>query len=119
MLDDGVYGLSFAAIDGDRARGDGIAVLRGGQILGSDAHGGLFKGSYRFDAARGGTVVEAQLAVPPHGVLVTGYAAGSEGAFVDIHACFAPDSPASSAVIDVAGMPVSVELRYVGRLGRR
>lgn len=121
MLDDGIYGVSFAADDGadsgaGDARGEGLLVLRGGTVLGSDAFGGVFRGSYHYDDKRGAAVVELQLAVPPNGVLVTGYEAGPEGASLDIRASFAPARPVTSAVIDVAGRPIAVALRYVGAL---
>ena len=121
MLNDGIYGLSFTTLDvpggaGDPAHGEGLAVLRGGEILGFDPHGGLFRGRYRYDAGRHAAMIEVRLAVPPHGVLVTGYRAGPAGAAVDIRGVFVPPRPVSSAVVDVAGMPVAVELRYVGPL---
>jgi hypothetical protein len=122
MLDDGVYGLSFEPCGTARAgappeRGEGLAVLRGGRILGSDRHGGVFRGRCRYDAARGEAVVEVRLAVPPHGVLLTGHAAGPDGAFLDLAGRFPPPRPVSSTVIDLGGAPVVVKLRFVGPLG--
>ena len=68
MLDEGVYGLRFDLLpsEGDAgaglsACGDGLAVLRGGQILGSDRYGGVFKGCYRYDAVRGEALVEVRV----------------------------------------------------------
>ncbi|MBL8846469.1 MAG: hypothetical protein JNN24_11930 [Hyphomicrobium zavarzinii] len=125
MLDEGVYGLRFDLLpsEGDAgaglsACGDGLAVLRGGQILGSDRYGGVFKGCYRYDAVRGEALVEVRLAVPPNGVLLTGLEAGPEGAFVDVSGRFQPPRPVSSAVVDVSGVPMAVELRFVGPLKR-
>ncbi len=117
MLDDGVYGLSFesrSSEDGGDFRGEGLAVLRGGVILGSDPHGGVFRGRYAYDAARDDIVVEVRLVIPPNGVLMTGLEAGPEGAFVDVSGRFRKPKPVSSAVIDIAGAPITVELRYVG-----
>lgn len=121
MLEDGVYGLSFASPDADRSddapvRSEGLAVVRGGCILGSDRHGGVFRGRCRYDAARGEAIVEVRLAVPPHGVLLTGLAAGPEGAFLDVAARFQPSPPVSSTVIEVGGVTVAVELRFFGPL---
>lgn len=119
MLNDGVYGLSFESRvpgGGDTERSDGLAILRGGQILGSDRHGGVFRGHYRYDDAEGCAVIELRLAVPPHGVLVTGLAAGPGGAFVDVAGRFQPPRPMSSAVVDIGGALVAVELRFVGPL---
>jgi hypothetical protein len=119
MFDDGIYGLSFEsrAVDGSgRDRGEGLAVLRAGRIVGSDPHGGVFIGSYQYDAARGDDLVTVRISVPPHGVLLTGFEAGPDGAVVEVSARFAEPRPVASAVVDVAGAPVEVELRYVGAL---
>lgn len=125
MIDDGVYGLSFESPSNrDEATtdiwcGEALAVLRGGVILGSDPHGGVFRGRYRYDPVCGEAVIEVQLAIPPHGVLLTGLEAGSEGAFVDVSGRFRPNWPVSSAVVNVAGAPLAVELRYMGPLARQ
>lgn len=124
MLDDGLYGLSFESHEpGDDAspvaRGDGLAVLRGGRIVGSDRHGGVFKGHCRYDAARDEAVIELRLAIPPNGVLLTGLAAGPSGAFVDVSGRLPAPKPVSSGVLEVAGVPVAVELRFVGPLSRQ
>lgn len=123
MFDDGVYGLSFESGpdfggDGRRAWGEALAVLRGGVILGSDAHGGVFRGRYQYDPAHGEAVVDVQLVIPPHGVLLTGLAAGAHGASVDVSGRFRPERPVSTAVIDIAGVPVAVELRFMGPLAK-
>ena len=121
MIDDGVYGLSFEApaVPGaEQLASEGLAVLRGGLILGSDPHGGVFRGRYHYDPACGEAVVEVQLAIPPHGVLLTGLAAGPEGAFVDVSGRFRPRHPISSAVVEIAGAPVAVELRFMGPLAK-
>lgn len=118
VVHEGVYGLSFTATAsaemGDRV--EGLAVLRGGRVLGSDPHGGVFTGHYHYDAVRDEAVIAVRLAIPPNGVLLTGLEAGPEGLLVDISGRFAPGKPVSSAVVDVAGAPVAVELRFVGPL---
>jgi len=113
MLDDGIYALSF---ESSAQWGEGLALLRGGQILGSDPHGGVFKGRCRYDAASGEAIVEVRLAVPPRGVLLTGLEAGPAGAFLDVSGRFPPPKPVSTAVVDIAGSPITVELRFVGPL---
>lgn len=121
MLDDGVYGLTFEnhsalGVNGASSYGDGLAVISGGRILGSDRYGGVFRGRYHYDDVCGEAVVEVRLAIPPHGVLLTGLEAGPNGAFVDVSGRFRPPSPVSSTVVDVSGMPLTVELRFVGPL---
>lgn len=122
MIDDGVYRLSFEAPASRGEEGaisvEGLAVLRGGLILGSDRHGGVFRGRYHYDPACGEALVEVQLAIPPHGVLLTGLEAGPEGAFIDVAGRFRPRHPISSAVVDIAGTPMAVELRFMGPLAR-
>jgi hypothetical protein len=54
--------------------------------------------------------------VPPHGVLLTGFEAGPDGAVVEVSARFPSANPVSSAIVELAGAPVAVELRYVGAL---
>jgi hypothetical protein len=100
MLENGIYGLRFAAShDGEPADGSGLAVLRDGKVLGSDPLGAVFTGTYEFDAARQLNRVRLRLDVPPDGVLVTGFSAGATG-----------------ATLDIAGAPVGVQIRYLGPL---
>lgn len=121
MLDDGVYGLRFECREkgeagGPPLSGEGLAVLRGGRIVGSDPHGGVFRGRCRYDATRGEAVVEVQLAIPPNGELLTGLAAGPGGALLEVSGRFPPSRPASSTVIEIGGATVAVELRFLGPL---
>jgi hypothetical protein len=119
MLQDGLYDLSYRSGEAsDVARGYGVASLRGGQILGSDPWGGLFAGSYRYDAERGMSLVHVQLTAPPDGVLITGQEAGPSGSVFDLIAEFKAEGPRSTAVVDVDGSPVAVELSYIGPLPR-
>lgn len=119
-MDDGVYRLSFANCDakGDDAsfRSDGLAVLRDGLLLGSDRHGGVFRGHCQFDKVRGEAVVSVRLALPPNGVLLTGLEAGPDGAVLEISGSFAPPKPVSTTVIEIGGRRLAVELRFVGPL---
>jgi len=118
VLTDGVYGLVFVSCAAAEAhRSDGIAVLREGRLLGSDRNGGVFRGRCLYDAGRGEAVVEVRLAVPPHGVLLTGQEAGPDGATIDVALRFPPPKPVSQAVVDIAGAPVEVELKFMGPLG--
>jgi hypothetical protein len=117
MLEDGIYGLRFAAThDGEPGDGDGLAVLRGGKVLGSDPLGAVFTGTYEFDAARQLNRVRLRLDVPPDGVLVTGYAAGPAGATLDVVGAFLGSSADTTAFIQIAGAPVGVQIRYLGPL---
>lgn len=122
MFDDGVYGLSFApGHDGTGCpaaedRGEGLVILRRGEIFGSDPHGGLLQGACHFNPDRAEAEVKLQLAIPPFGVLLTGLEAGPDGKVIEVAGRFSAPRPVSSAVVDVGGLPVVVELRYVGPL---
>lgn len=117
MLDEGLYGLSYRAEKASEpAGGDALAVLRNGKILGSDRWGGVFAGSYTYDAAGKQNRVHVRFDMPPDGTLVTGYCAGPSGATLDIVADFQRATPVSHAVVDVAGQPVAIELTYIGPL---
>jgi hypothetical protein len=123
MLDDGVYGLSFALRNADgigdaTLRSEALAVLRQGHILGSDPYGSVFRGECRYDAVRGESIVEVRLAVPPNGVLLTGLEAGPDGAVLAVSGRFPSPKPVSSTVVDLGGVPMVVELRFVGPLRR-
>lgn len=117
MLDEGIYTLDYRGehmgqLDGDSA----LAVLRNGKILGSDRFGGVFAGSYEFDATNGRNKVHVRMQVPPGGELVNGFAAGPSGALIDIVAAFERAAPASKALVEVAGRPVEIQLTYLGPL---
>lgn len=121
MVRDGVYGLTIAAAQSPGGvpspdRVEALAVLRAGRLLGSDPNGGVFTGRYRYDASCGEAVVSLRLAVPPHGILLTGLEAGPEGLLLDLSGRFALPQPVSSGTVVVAGVPVSVELEFVGPL---
>ena len=122
MLDDGVYGLTFESGGGagpaSSERGEALAVLRGGRILGSDANGGVFRGCCRYDAACGEAGFEGRRALPPDRAVPPGLPAGSGRAFLDVSGRFPPPKPVSSAVVDLGGVPVTVQLRFVGPLSR-
>lgn len=115
MLSDGLYGLTYRTDEGGEVtRGEGLAVLRAGQILGSDAWGGVFSGSCWHDLDHDVSLMHVRLDVPPFGELMTGMFAGPEGAQLDISAEFGVPAPTASAVVDVGGRPLAVELRYLG-----
>lgn len=119
MLQDGLYDLNYRSGEApDMSFGRGVASLRDGHILGSDPWGGLFAGSYRYDADRGLSQIHVRLSAPPDGVLITGREAGPSGSVFDLVAEFTADGPRSTAVVDVDGSPVAVDLSYIGPLPR-
>jgi len=117
MLEDGLYGLKYTTVcEGGSDAGSALAVLRNGRILGSDPWGGVFVGSCEFDPDAGLDKVRLQFDVPPEGKLITGFSAGPAGAVLDIVAAVEGASPLAATVVEVAGMPVNVELTYLGPL---
>ncbi|MGD9785742.1 MAG: helix-turn-helix domain-containing protein [Hyphomicrobiaceae bacterium] len=117
MLDEGLYNVEYWPNQAKQGEsGSALAVLRNGKILGSDRFGGVFVGSYQFDAAKEVNAVHLRMHVPPEGVLVTGFAAGSDGATVDIVGSFARAAPVTRARAEVAGRAVEVQMTYLGPL---
>lgn len=115
MLQDGLYDLSYrSGLASEPSIGYGLASLRNGRILGSDRWGGVFSGSYRFDAVRGVGEIQVRLNAPPDGVLITGLPSGPDGLTLDVVAELKADTPRTSAVVDVGGCPVAVEFSYIG-----
>jgi hypothetical protein len=124
MLDDGVYELTYRAVPGEPAPdaptpGDSaLVVLRKGRVLGCDCWGGVFLGQCQFDPVTDQHRVRLQLRVPPGGVLVTGMDGGPEGGTVEIATVLDARGPGVRAVVDVAGAPVEIALRYCGPVPR-
>jgi transcriptional regulator with XRE-family HTH domain len=117
MMDEGIYGLEYRAeFMGETDTGSALAALRNGKILGSDTWGGVFMGSYDFDPVTEKNTVHLRLNVPPEGRLITGFAAGPDGASIDIVGSFERAAPVTKAVADVAGRPVEVTMKYLGPL---
>jgi hypothetical protein len=117
MLQDGIYGLHYASVGGGAAEaGNALAVLREGKILGSDPWGGVFTGSCEFDPGQRLSKVRLRLEVPPEGTLITGFSAGPAGATLEIVGAVARPAPEATAVVEVAGVPLSVQLTYIGPL---
>jgi hypothetical protein len=117
MLQDGIYGLHYTAVgDGAADAGKALAVLRGGKILGSDPWGGVFTGSCEFDPAERLSKVRLRFEVPPEGTLITGFSAGPAGATLDIVGAIPRPAPKATTVVEVAGVPLSVQLTYLGPL---
>lgn len=117
MLDEGIYSLTCRAGDcAPNPAETSLAVLRNGKILGSDRKGGLFTGSYEYDAVTQLNKMHVRFQVPPNGVLFTGGGAGPSGAIVDITGAFDRATPMSQAVVDFAGTKVELQLVYLGPL---
>ncbi len=121
MIDEGLYNLEYRStgshgVDADGTVGSALAVLRNGKILGSDRWGVVFMGSYEFDPVSETNAVHLRLHVPPQGELVTGFAAGSEGAIIEVAGQFERAAPVSRTIADIAGQPLEVTMTYLGAL---
>lgn len=123
MFHEGIYSLTFkghfepgvsdVAEGGD---GEALAILRNGKILGSDRWGGVFSGTYEFDAVAGHEKVHVRIDVPPEGELITGFAAGAQGATFDIVAAFKSAARRASTTVEIAGQFIDVEFSFLGPL---
>lgn len=118
MMDEGLYNLEYRRGGGrcDDEGGSALAALRNGKILGSDRWGGVFMGSYEYDPVTERNSVHLRLSVPPEGRLVTGFAAGPEGATLDVVGSFERAAPVTKAQALVAGEPIEVTMTYLGPL---
>jgi hypothetical protein len=118
MIDDGIYGLDYIAPNGDMCDGIGslLVVLREGKILGSDNLGGVFSGNYEFSLEEALNKIYVRMRIPPRGELVTGYAAGPEGAILDIVGAVTRTEAVTVTRVEVAGEPIDVRLTYIGPL---
>lgn len=112
----GLYRIYYSADGGaGRVRASALLALSGTSIIGSDANGALLSGSITPRDARG-PLLRLDIGVPPGGELVTGFSAGTERATVAVTAELPAVIGAGPVVADVAGMPLAVELAYVGPL---
>ena len=114
-LGEGLYRIGYRAMS-EYECDHALAVLHNGKVVGSDRHGVVFNGTYRFDRRKGLNVVTLCLEVPPVGTLINGYAAGPGGARINVTCNIAKAQPVSRSTIEVAGQPVSIELSFLGPL---
>jgi hypothetical protein len=116
MFRNGIYKVCYRSPhDDDDFSEHALAVLRDGQIIGSDRLGGVFTGAPRCGSAAD-DCISVDLTVPPGGELVNGFVAGPAGATIQIKTRLDPEKIAQVAVIDVAGEPVEIQLIYLGPL---
>lgn len=108
------YWLGCGSLEVDKGRG--LAFLKTGRVLGSDERGGVFFGCYRPLSSGGRHHVKVQLNLPPDAELVTGLRAGADGLALELECLIEPPAPRSLAVVDVQGVPVSIELVYIGAM---
>ncbi len=119
VFEDGLYSLTYGSRSGGPDKRDtrnGVALLRRGRIVGSDAGGAKFEGTYQFDSTRQTNHFHVWLRVPPAGKLVTGLDAGETGAMVEVVADLDRADPVSSTVVHVGGRPLGLTLAYLGPL---
>jgi transcriptional regulator with XRE-family HTH domain len=119
VFEDGLYSLTYDTSSGGYERADrtsGVALLRRGRIVGSDAGGAKFEGTYQFDSTRRTNHFHVWLRVPPAGELVTGFDAGDTGATVEVVADLDRADPVASTVVHIGGRPLGLTLAYLGPL---
>lgn len=120
MFNEGLYDIDFsggAAAPG--IAGSGMAVLRGGRILGTDRRGTIFTGRYHYDSAMAVTRIDVSVHLGAYGWSDKAAPAAAEADVDAIQIVAAlPASPVAETTVEVAGRPVTVRLTYVGRLPR-
>ncbi len=115
MFSEGLYGIEYkSGTAAPEEIGSGLVTLRAGKILGTDRCGSIFIGDCEYDTSRAASRIRVRMQVPPLSMLVNGIAAGEDGATIEIEAAI-PDA-APTGTVDVAGLPVSVRLTYIGPL---
>ncbi len=118
MLRDGLYQVAYGPPGSAPAASDfALASVRDGRIMGSDPHGGIYRGTKgRQRQLSSSAAVELICIIPPGGELVTGLAAGTGGATVKIIGTIDPAAATQTAMLHVAGQPVIVEISYLNPL---
>lgn len=110
-LSDGVYSVSYRYPADSQAGVEGLAIVRGHHIMGSDASGGLFKARQRVST---GTVT-GTLRAPPDAELITGLRTGPEPS--DIPFTAVPQSGDQTLFLAaIGGSEIAVVVSYVGPL---
>lgn len=114
---DGLYSVSFC-LEGNEAddAGEALAVLRHGELVGSDKHGGVFEGFLSEAPDCEASHVRLRYRVPPGGILVTGRRQGNDEALLDVQGALSECGEGKIGVWDFAGEKLSVRVRYIGTL---
>jgi hypothetical protein len=116
MFRNGIYKIGYRSPLHDEGSGEhALAIVRDGQIIGSDRLGAVFTGETEWPA-RSLNWLTVELTVPAGGELITGKIAGPEGATLTIQSHLDPEKLGQFAVIDVAGDPVEIQVCYLGPL---
>jgi transcriptional regulator with XRE-family HTH domain len=118
-ISEGLYSIRYQTRpDGQDAghRGDAMAIIKAGNVLGADGWGGKFHGTYRFDSARRTYHFKIGLHLPPTGELVTGGSSDDIGQMIEVEAELDPPDPLASGVAHVLGRPLDLKVAYLGPL---
>jgi hypothetical protein len=113
MLDNGLYRIDFTGAVG---WGNGVLVLKDGNIAGTDIGGVQYDGRYAFDTANSVNVLDLIIDVPPNGELVTGLVAGPNGEKVSVRAVCVRPSPEAVFVASGRGQQVQGNLQKLRAL---
>jgi hypothetical protein len=111
-ISEGLYSISYQASGNNT--GSALALVGDGRLIGADAWGGKFEGTYRFDSTRRTYHFHVWLRVPPESETVTGSISDGAGTLVQVEADFDPPDPLASAVATLDGQPIDLTLAYLG-----
>ena len=117
MFRDGIYRIAYSSgLQPERVDDEALVIVRDGQIMGSDPHGGVYLGTTSIHPHAGAAVFSLRAEVPPEGVLVTGFTAGSEGASLTVSGTIDPQAKNQHATVNIGGENVVIEVTYLGPL---
>ena len=117
MFRDGIYRIAYSSgMQSERVDDEALVIVRDGQIMGSDPHGGVYLGSTWEANPTEAIQLRVRAEIPPEGVLVTGFTAGCEGASLAVSGTLDPSAQNQRVTVNIGGENVAIEVAYLGPL---
>lgn len=118
FIADGVYTLMFRSSCREAGFAPaGVAIVRGGWLIGSDPGGCIINGRLARPSHPGlAATFEGSIFVPPDSELITGQIAGPEGLNLSVRAAAIASATGLSFLAEVGGKHIDVSASYVGPL---
>lgn len=117
MFRDGIYRIAYSSgLQPERADDEALVIVRDGQIIGSDPHGGVYLGTISEGNPTEAMQLRMRAEIPPEGVLVTGFTASAEGASLAVSGTLDPEAENQRTTVNIGGESVAIEVTYLGPL---
>jgi hypothetical protein len=117
MFRDGIYQIAYVSdLQPERVDDEALVIVRDGQIMGSDPHGGVYLGSMSQAKPTEAIKLRVRAEIPPEGVLVTGFTASAEGASLAVSGTLDPEAENQRATVNIGDESVAIEVTYLGPL---